>query len=69
VLGSGTNHCGSEVDQQCLEKGMLDAISNVIESMYPIIGMLNNLSSLQQQIVKAADRLRDGPEPIHFEVC
>jgi hypothetical protein len=48
---------------------MLDAISNVIESMYPIIGMLNNLSSLQQQIVKAADRLRDGPEPIHFEVC
>lgn len=55
--------------QEKLSSAVREAIENVLESSYPVSCVLSNLSDLQQQLVTAAERLRDGPYSITFEVC
>jgi hypothetical protein len=58
----------SPASAQQLSSAVLEAVENVLESSYPVVGVLSNLSDLQKQLVLVAEQLRDGPYAITFEV-
>ena len=55
--------------QDNLSSAVHEAIDNLLESSYPVPCVLCSLSDLQKQLVSAAERLRDGPYSVTFEVC
>jgi hypothetical protein len=67
LLGALNTSSGSEEEQ--LSCALLEAMKHVLEESYPVSNVLSNLSNLQKQLVAAAERLRDGPYRITFEVC
>lgn len=69
LLCDDVEPCSSEGDGDRLAHAVLEAIKNVSDTLYPVKGMLADLSELQKQLVKAAERLRGGPHQITFEVC
>lgn len=54
--------------QDKLSSAILEAVHSFFETHYPVPCVLSSLSDLQKQLVCAAERLRNGPHCITFEV-